>query len=207
MILSSHASIFTGLYPSWHQAHFEKGYEQACPLESKYPVLAQMLSNKGFDTIGIVSNYLFLSHGFGLDRGFNYHDAAGPPLMVSKSYLLRQGVRNLLASCLEPWQYDAIFRRAEEINNAALTVLDRENAQHHKFFLFMNYMDAHAPYLPPRSFATLYPGRDFKVTVRHYPAMERQVLSGKRALAESERGHVISQYDGGIAYMDACLGR
>jgi arylsulfatase A-like enzyme len=86
MTLSSHASIFTGLYPSWHQAHFEKGYEQARPLESKYPVLAQMLSDKGFDTIGIVSNYLFLSHGFGLDRGFTYHDAAGPPLMVSKSY-------------------------------------------------------------------------------------------------------------------------
>jgi arylsulfatase A-like enzyme len=115
-------------------------------------------------------------------------------------------VRNLLASCLEPWQYDAIFRRAEEINDAGLTVLDRENAQHHKFFLFLSYMDAHAPYLPARSFATLYPGRDFKVTARHYPAMERQVLSGKRALTESERPHVISQYDGGIAYMDACLG-
>ncbi len=206
MTLSSHASMFTGLYPSWHQAHFEKGYDQARPLDSKYPVLAQILADKGFDTIGIVSNYLYLSHGFGLDRGFTYHDAAGPPLMLTKSYVLRNAVRNLLSLFLEPWQYDSIFRRAEDINDAALAVLDKENAQHHKFFLFLNYMDAHGPYLPPQRFATMYPGRSPRMTARHYGTMERQVLSGKRPLSEVERNHMISQYDGGIAYMDWCLG-
>jgi hypothetical protein len=204
--LSTHASIFTGLYPSWHQAHFENGYDQARPLDSKYPVLAEMLSNKGFDTLGIVSNYLYLAHSFGLDRGFTYHDSAGPPLMLTKSYLLRNAVRNFLALFLDPWQYDAIFRRAEDINNAALTVLDKENAQHRKFFLFLNYMDAHGPYLPPGRFATLYPGRDHRMNARHYPTMERRVLSGKRPISDMERRHLISQYDGGIAYMDSCLG-
>jgi arylsulfatase A-like enzyme len=207
MTLSSHASIFTSLYPSWHQAHFENGYDQARPLDAKYPVLAGMLAAKGFDTIGIVSNYLYLSHGFGMDRGFTYHDSAGPPLMLTKSYVLRNKVRDFLAHFLEPWQYDAIFRRAEDINRAALAVLDEENAQHHKFFLFLNYMDAHGPYLPPERFATLYPGRDPRMTARHYGTMERQVLSGKRALLDRERNHMISQYDGGIAYMDSCLGQ
>ena len=204
MTLSSHASIFTGLYPSWHQAHFENGYDQARPLDSKYPVLAEMLSNKGFDTLGVVSNYLFLAHSFGLDRGFTYHDSAGPPLMLTKSYLLRNAVRNFLALFLDPWQYDAIFRRAEDINDAALAVLDKE--QRHKFFLFLNYMDAHGPYLPPGRFGTLYPGRDRRMNARHYPAMERRVLSGKRPISDMERRHLISQYDGGIAYMDSCLG-
>jgi arylsulfatase A-like enzyme len=206
MTLSSHASIFTGLYPSWHHAHFEAGYDQARPLDAKYPVLAELLAGKGFDTVGMVSNYLYLSHGFGLDRGFTYHDSAGPPLMLTKSYVLRNGVRNFLALFLEPWQYDSIFRRAEQINDDALAVLDQENAQRHKFFLFLNYMDAHGPYLPPGRFATLYPGRNPRMTARHYGTMERQVISEKRPLAEGERRHMISQYDGGIAYMDWCLG-
>ncbi|HTB14780.1 MAG TPA: sulfatase-like hydrolase/transferase [Bryobacteraceae bacterium] len=206
MTLSSHASIFTGLYPSWHQAHFEAGYDQARPLDTKYPVLPEMLFNQGFDTIGIVSNYLFLNHAFGMDRGFGYYDPAGPPLMLTKSYVLRNAVRNFLALFLEPWQYDSIFRRAEDINDAALTVLDQENAQHRKFFLFLNYMDAHGPYLPPARFATLYPGRNPRMTARHYGSMERQVLSEKRSLSDSERRHLVSQYDGGIAYMDSCIG-
>jgi arylsulfatase A-like enzyme len=206
MTLSSHASIFTGLYPSWHHAHFDAGYDQARALDSKYTVLPEILADKGFDTIGIVSNYLFLSHGFGLDRGFAYHDPAGPPLMLTKSYVLRNAVRNLLALFLEPWQYDSIFRRAEEINDAALAVIDKQSPDHRRFFLFLNYMDAHGPYLPPGRFATLYPGRDSRMTARHYGTMERQVLSEKRPLLDRERHHLISQYDGGIAYMDACLG-
>lgn len=203
MTLSSHASMFTSLYPSWHQAHFDKGHDQARPLDAKYPVLAQILADKGFDTVGIVSNYLFLSHGFGLDRGFTYHDSAGPPLMLTKSYVLRNAVRNFLSLFLEPWQYDAIFRRAEEINAAALAALDKDPGN--KFFLFLNYMDAHGPYLPPARFATLYPGRNPRMTARHYGTMERQVLSEKRPLAKGEREHLVSQYDGGIAYMDWCL--
>jgi arylsulfatase A-like enzyme len=204
MTLSTHASIFTSLYPSWHEAHFEKGYEQARALDSKYPVLAQTLADKGFETVGIVSNYLFLSHGFGLDRGFTYHDSSGPPLMLTKSYVLRNAVRNLLAMFLQPWQYDSIFRRAEDINDSALAFLEKENP--HKFFLFLNYMDAHGPYLPPARFATLFPGRDTRMIARHYPNMERQVLAEKRPISDRERRHLISQYDGGIAYMDASIG-
>ena len=204
MTLSSHASMFTSLYPSWHQAHFDKGHDQAQPLDAKYPVLAQILADKGFDTIGIVSNYLFLSHGFGLDRGFTYHDSAGPPLMLTKSYVLRNAVRNFLALFLEPWQYDSIFRRAQDINDSALAILEKENPR--KFFLFLNYMDAHGPYLPPARFATLFPGRDSRMIARHYPNMERQVIAEKRPISDRERRHLISQYDGGIAYMDACIG-
>jgi arylsulfatase A-like enzyme len=36
--------------------------------------------------------------------------------------------------------------------------------------------------------------------------MEGDVLSGKRSVTDRERKHYVSQYDGGIAYMDFCLG-
>ncbi len=209
MTLSSHASIFTGVYPSWHKAHFDPAYEWGRPLDSHYPTLAEILSNKGFDTAGIISNYLYLAPGFGLDRGFAYHDSAGPAVFLgaTKSFLLRERVRNFLTGFYKRWQFDAVFRRAEEINAAALAVMDREKSQGRKFFAFLNYMDAHWPYLPPDRFATLYPGYDPRLKTDHYDEMEREVLTLRRPISERERQHLLSQYDGGIAYMDWSLGR
>ena len=147
MTLSSHASMFTGLYPSWHQAHLEGNH--ALPLDPKCPTLAQILSSKGFDTVSIVSNYVFLSYGFGLDRGFAYHDAAPrvPMLGGTRSYSLRDAIRKFFSFFGEPARLVETFRKANEINAAAFAALDRETSRGKTFFLFLNYMDAHWPYL------------------------------------------------------------
>jgi len=204
MTLSSHASMFTGLYPSWHQAHLDGAHAQ--PLDPKCPTLAEILSSKGFDTIGIVSNYTFLSYGFGLDRGFAYNDAAPrvPMLGGTRSYLLRDAIRKFFSGFGEPARLMETFRKADEINDAALAALDRETSRGKKFFLFLNYMDAHWPYLPPGDFATLYPGRDRRVL---YSTAEKEVLRRQEPLPDWEREALISQYDGSIAYLDSCLGK
>jgi arylsulfatase A-like enzyme len=209
MTLSSHASIFTGLYPSWHQAHFDRGYEWGRPLDSKYPTLAEILAGNGFDTAAIISNYLYLAPGFGLDRGFLHHDSAAPVkfLGTSKGFLLRERVRNSLTPFFKPWQYDPMFRNAEEIDSAALAFFDREKAQGRRFFGFLNYMDAHWPYLPPGRFATMYPGYDPHIRTNHYDAIEREVVSLRRPMSAREREHLLSQYDGSIAYLDWALGK
>jgi arylsulfatase A-like enzyme len=209
MTLSSHASIFTGLYPSWHKAHFDEGYYLGRPLDARYPTLAEVLSSKGFDAAGVVANYLYLAPGFGLDRGFTYHDSSGPVVFLGSAhvFLLRERVRNFLTRFYKTWEFDETFRRAEDINQTALTVLDREKAAGRKFFCFLNYMDAHWPYLPPDRFATLYPGYDPHFQSGHYDQMEREVLTLRRPVSEHERQHLLSQYDGGIAYMDAALGK
>ena len=209
MTLSSHASIFTGLYPSWHKAHFDSGYEWGRPLDSRYPTLAEILSNKGYDTDAVIANYLYLAPGFGLDRGFTYHDSAGPVVFLgtSKAFLLRERIRTFLTRFYKPWQFDVVFRRAEEINAAALAAIDLEKSQGRKFFAFLNYMDAHWPYLPPDRFATLYPGYDPRIKTNHYEGIEREVISLRRPISERERQHLLSQYDGSIAYMDWSLGR
>lgn len=208
MTLSSHASMFTGLYPSWHKAHFDPGYYLGRPLDTRYPTLAEILSSKGFDTAGVVANYLYLAPGFGLDRGFAYHDSSAPVVFLgsARPFLLRERIRNFLTRFYKAWEFDVTFRRAAEINQAALSVLDREKSGGRKFFCFLNYMDAHWPYLPPGRFATLYPGYDPHFQAGHYDQMERDVLTLRRPISERERQHLVSQYDGGIAYMDWALG-
>ncbi|HUJ20218.1 MAG TPA: sulfatase, partial [Bryobacteraceae bacterium] len=208
MTLSSHASIFTGLYPSWHRAHFEQGYNWGRPLDTRHLTLADILSGKGFDTAAMVANYLYLAPGFGLDRGFAYHDSSGPSVFLGKTprFLLRERVRNFLIRFEKPWEFDAMFRRAEEINRSALAFLEKEKSQGRKFFCFLNYMDAHTPYLPPGRYATLYPGYDPGIDTNRYNDLEEKVLTLRRPISGHERRHLVSQYDGGIAYMDWALG-
>ena len=203
MTLSSHASMFTGLYPSWHRAIYENDHGRI--LDEKVPTLAEILSDKGYESVGIVSNFSFLAHTFGLDRGFSYQDSAPPVQMLGgrRAFLLRDQPRRWLGRLVEPWKYQRVSRAAEEITNAGLAAITRETSQGKNFFLFLNYMDAHWPYLPPGRFATLYPGRD-----RHfrYTQAQKEVLSEQRLLSDQERQTLISQYDGAIAYMDWSLG-
>jgi arylsulfatase A-like enzyme len=74
------------------------------------------------------------------------------------------------------------------------------------FFVFVNFMDAHAPYAPPPPFRDLFPGRrpgtsSAKLTDRLVEDMKR----GRLHVPPAERSHLVSQYDGGIAYIDSCL--
>lgn len=209
MTLSSHASIFTGMNPSWHRAHFDRDYEGGRPLDTRYRTLAEMLYTKGYDTAGIVANYLYLGYGFGLDRGFAFHDSTAPVVFLGRTeaFLLRERVRNFLTRFQKPWQYDQSFRRAGEVNERAVAFFDRERAQGRRFFCFLNYMDAHWPYVPPGRFASMFPGFDPAFRTGQYDGMEKEILSLRRPISDRERRHLISQYDGGIAYMDSALGR
>jgi len=66
--LPSHASLFTGRYPSSHGAHAEHLY-----LDDRYPTLAQVLESNGYETFCITAN-AWISDGLGLTRGFGWQD-------------------------------------------------------------------------------------------------------------------------------------
>jgi arylsulfatase A-like enzyme len=69
-------------------------------------------------------------------------------------------------------------------------------------------MDAHWPYIPPHPFDSLYPGKVENYThSRHYIKMGKEVMQFKRTPTEKEHHHLISQYDGGISFIDYHLGR
>jgi arylsulfatase A-like enzyme len=144
--LPSHASLFTGRYPdhlstSWHT-----------PLDSTYPTLAEVLASYGYATAGFVANRYYCGFDSGLNRGFaRYEDYSfSPGEFVNTSTLAKwvfgkKAVRGLL-------NYYNLYGRksAREVNESFLRWLQGRGGR--PFFAFLNYFDAHDPYLPPPPF-------------------------------------------------------
>jgi len=72
-------------------------------------------------------------------------------------------------------------------------------------FTFVNYMDAHFPYVPPAPYNVRYPGRRSAMTQDDLEGEQRILVSGN-GIAPEYRPHCLSQYDGGIAYVDQRVG-
>lgn len=156
--LPSHASLFTGQMPGVHQADFPKTKNRestleiclwpAQPLGKNIPTLAEILADAGYHTAAIIGNCTYLSHQFGLDRGFQHYDARhGVPLPPRFTLSQQMGFQQYIGRLS--------YRDAETVTDATLRWLDtrREDSP---FFLFVNYMDAHYPYIPPEQFDQMF---------------------------------------------------
>ena len=208
MTLPSHASLFTGLYPSQHGAHFSAEQRLGAPLDPRFKTLAGQLRDQGFWTGGVIANGGYLSVAFGLNRGFDYWDQRLPAVMLAPltPAYLRGRIRNLIVRFIPTSNWDRVSRNAEEINEAVFRALDQRPQDRRPFFLFVNYMDAHIPYIPPAPYSNLFPGKDPAFTESRYIATYLDVVAHDRRIDQRDRAHLVSQYDGGIAYLDAQLG-
>jgi len=206
MTLSTHASIFTGLYPIGHGAHYSDHNPAGRPLDQSRTTLAEILSSQGYLTAAVVANPGFLSQALGLAQGFRYYDhrSAIPFLSYrNREYAtIRQLATTLLTHFSTPWEYDQICRRAGEVNDEVYRQLRHFKEDRKPFFLFINYMDAHWPYIPPAPFHKRFPGIDESFTLKRYFKLLDRVLEEKATVSEVERRHLLSQYDGAIAYVD-----
>ena len=136
--LPSHASIFTGMFPSSHGADYDpegplrlteaiEGPEEwaeyrAAGLSPTATTLALLLSEQGYQT-GAVVGGPWMKRIFGLDRGFETYDEEGIG--------------------------DVNGRLASEVTTAGLEFLETTESP---FFLFLNYFDPHGPYEAPAPF-------------------------------------------------------
>jgi arylsulfatase A-like enzyme len=205
--LPSHGSIFTGLYPRWHGAIISvPEYPHGRPLPDGTVTLAGLLRKNGYRTVGIAANLPYLQANTGLAQGFDVWDVQMPVSLSTASFYLREGVIRLLHSFMNTAVFDTFYLRAADINQRAFTELDKLRNQG-PFFLFLNYMDAHVPYTPPAPFCDEFPGRDRDFRPSSEVEMTTAVNTGKRSVRELERRHLISQYDGGIAYTDSQIGK
>ena len=148
--LPSHASLFTGLLPGQHGAVFAGKLGR--PLPDGTPTLAGRLRDDGYWTAGIVSNTAYLrDYQYRMGRGFQHYDdrVAG----TVRSYI---PLAQLAGADPRPGHLG--YRDARVITDLALEWLDRRD-DGRPFFLFLNYMDAHEPNLPPRGLDRVFEDR------------------------------------------------
>ncbi|HEX7479270.1 MAG TPA: sulfatase [Polyangiales bacterium] len=206
MTLSTHASIWTGL---WVRDHGARYVPEPQPLPERFPTLAQTLHGRGYRCAAVVSNFGFLRRDWGMSGGFDYYDdrAAAPLLGETEPFLLSSMVRSLLAPFTTRRQRELVYRDAAQITDDAIDAVDAVRESGRPLYLFLNYMDAHSPYLPPAPFDTRFPGKQADFTNEHEERIEREVMQGKRSISAEERSHIISQYDAGLTFADSQLGR
>ena len=205
--LTSHASLFTGLYPSWHGAYCQPpdaAYGRR--LDDNVPTLASLLAHEGYYTVAVAAN-LYMRTEFGLDRGFASFEIPRPvPVLTAENwYLLRRPARRLLSFGFDTSQFDRLYSRSEDIDQRLFSALNSRSGPPAPFFAFLNYMDAHFPYVPPAPFDTEFPGKNRRLTEDDLD-LEQQAIAGGAMVPKGYRTHTLSQYDGGIAYMDAQIG-
>lgn len=137
--LPSHASMFTGKYPTRHGAHHNatdgdsnlgellegEAYRElkVDRLAESEVTLAELLAEKGYATGAFVGGP-WLTPPFGLLQGFEARDAAVDTL---------------------------VGRSAEELTDAAIAWMQRVPARK-PLHLLLNYFDPHNPYEPPDPF-------------------------------------------------------
>jgi len=101
--------------------------------------------------------------------------------------------------------------KAQKLNDVAIPELDRLAKKKDPFFLFLRHMDPHAPYLPPEPYERIfYHGNETdKKNKSMDPVMSfkpfRDFFASWMPPGISDKDYVIAQYDGAIAYMDACI--
>ncbi len=210
MTLATHASLFTGLSATAHGAHWdEHPHVAGRPLARELETLAEILREHGWRTVGIAANYGFFGPAFGLQQGFELFDAQprtrpldrlSPVLLAArlKGYLEHR----LPLACREPR-----YRRGEEIGAQARELLGRLRDGGRPFFLFVNYMDAHDPYLPPEPWASMFLSPELDpLSDDAYLASLPDVETTQRLVDERARRLIVDRYDGAIAYVDAQVG-
>jgi arylsulfatase A-like enzyme len=206
--LPSHASLFTGLYPASHGAHPVAAADRRTPsaeglaLGSRFQTLAEILSARGYLTAAVAANYAFVSSGYNLDQGFDLFatrfSRCAPP---SPSALV-----GAAAGWSDPVPGKEYFSAAE-INRDVVPLVERLSRHANPFFQFVNYMDAHGPYTPPPPYDRKFPGKDLDFDPARFQTLRDLILQQRHQISRRERAHILSQYDGGIAFLDAALGR
>ncbi len=101
--------------------------------------------------------------------------------------------------------------KAQSLNDVAIPELGRLAKKKKPFFLFLRHMDPHAPYLPPAPYERMFyhgsendPKNKSMEPVMNFKPF-RDFFASWMPPGISDKDYVIAQYDGAIAYMDACI--
>ena len=196
--LPSHASIFTGKWADELNANWQ------APLDGEI-TLAQVLSNAGYRTGGFSANRHYVNRAWGLARGFAHFDEhrLGFQNVARSGSLLRAVVNSETFRRLLSFD-NQLARVSADDNARALVSWLRRGDQSRPYFAFVNFMEAHAPYLPREPFATKFLGAR---TPEERKVLHRQARGNLDEMSVEVGLGLKDAYDASIASLDDAVGR
>jgi arylsulfatase A-like enzyme len=212
--LPSHASLMTGRWPH------ELSVGPDLPLDGTFPTLAEVLGREGYATAGFVANTLYCNARFGVGRGFAHYEDSYENQHVSLFETIRSSGlgRRILQVVGYPVSggigVTSVRKTAAMLNRDVLGWLGEQPAGQ-PFFVFINYYDAHSPYV--------FPGDpDLRFGLAALPLADHRAIdkrfwdyvAGRPTPAEFSTQQIISEgyglfqdsYESCIAYLDQQVG-
>lgn len=217
--LPAHASLFTGSLPSEHGCH-----GGSPSLSTDNTTLAEIAANAGYDTYGI-SNNIWVSDHFGLDRGFDtfykqwqfFRESADlghimkendPDVRdIFKKLLEGNLIKNVINGIYGRWFYRRNDFGAARTTSDTISLL--ENASEPSFF-FLNFMEAHAPYTYHECTDKYIDQQAIENELAYYEELSsasKEYHTGELKITNDEFRVLEDLYDGELRYLDKHLGR
>ena len=212
--LPSHSSMFTGLFPSEHG--ITNGFsDQSLRLPDSIETLTERLSGDGYRTAGF-SNNPWVGSLSGIDRGFDEYvewdleiGIDGDTDISTTQDRLYSAAHGLLAQAARQPVF-LLKRRLFTSNlvNRASRWLRATADGESPTFTFLNLMEAHSPYFPPKdAFEALDLSPPGPTEPRLLNTKLLAYVLGKAALPPERRERVLEFYDASLRYQDRKLGQ
>ncbi|HIE27733.1 TPA: DUF4976 domain-containing protein [Candidatus Poribacteria bacterium] len=199
-------SLLTAEYPRMYS-----GYHY---LSGKRTSVAEVFRNHGYDTAAFHSN-AFISKEANYNKGFDtFMDLA---LTNSRKYKLKSCLEGIFGK--HSRIYKSIYRfahwyarnvqtkainlpsrKASYVNECAVSWLEK-NPQ--KFFLWLHYMDTHAPLLPPEEYTKDFHGEI--IDMKRMIHLWHEWVYNREQISDEDLKDYIALYDSSIRYVDDTL--
>ncbi len=212
--LPSHASMFTGRWS--HELKF--GWD--LPLDASEPTLAEFLGAQGYATAGFVGNTYYGNALYGLARGFDryddcYENKTISPFEVVRSSGLGKRVLQVFGVPIDVERGGTSVRKTAEMINRDVVEWLGEKPADRPFFVFVNYFDAHGPFVPPegpdpRFGLAALPKAERAAIIRRYKRVSTRTNTPADGPPEDVLRDATSlfrdSYESCIAYLDRQIG-
>lgn len=194
-----HSTLFTGLYPA-ESGTLPKGLVR---LDERYLTVTEFLQSYGYRTGATVTNAR-VSGRFGYRQGFEVYDDslvnsslkpsdAGERLSESSmiQFLGAPFSRKLVIGSFKAWKWSQHVPTAADTSRTALAMVDKMDiGPEEPWYLFLNYIDPHTPYLTrddlAESFGPGYVDEEFHQVRRNTLRFTRRLHEIKAEISQGQ---------------------